>query len=576
MKLILRLLAAMLIALAIVAAWMWWNRPGRSDMADFAPADAIVYLESNSLVDIAEGVVKADAWKALSPYIANTGDQLPSPWLRRFTAWTGIGPTSGVILARAQVAVVMLDLGAREQGDTITIKPQAALLIETHTSRSRINSTVEQYLELFADKAYGQPTFARNNVGGTELLVWSAPGSDRRIVAAVDGSLVIVGNSESAVTVCLEVHRGQRPSLRQNNELQQIRAQLASDKALAFGFVSSAHAAQLISLGAPLLFGRSPGGLNFDRLISSSAPKVVGAAGWSAQPLAGGIEDRYLFSLQPTLIARLQPFFGTTNEKGLVSISPEELQSLTIYKFAEPLATWQAVQTALSSQLDALSAVIFTSLLKSALMPYGIENPEEFLRSVGPEVMTVRLKPSSQGATLIAQVRDESALRGLLSKTNLSNAGKNLIQEDRSAPSDTSDGAGGTTSTNFVNGYVVIGPERDVQRLSQMLFRPNTVPSDQLNQLYHFVPFTSSANVVTYANDAERIRNFILAIGRAQRQAGATTESSELDRAVESLPFAGTETVLTDRGLDRRTKSAFGQFSTLLPLLFPEHRSPNK
>ncbi|MCM3869467.1 MAG: hypothetical protein ND895_02050, partial [Pyrinomonadaceae bacterium] len=125
----------------VVAALLWWNRPQSSDMADYAPADALVYLECNSLLDVADAIAGTDAWKQLSPSSGTAPSQPPNRWLTRVIAWTGIGSTQTVILARAQLATVMLDLGAKEQGGNLTIRPEAAILIETHTSESRIRPT---------------------------------------------------------------------------------------------------------------------------------------------------------------------------------------------------------------------------------------------------------------------------------------------------------------------------------------------------------------------------------------------------------------------------------------------------
>src|SRR4030095_214923 len=117
---------------------------------------------------------------------------------------------------------------------------------------------------------------------------------------------VIVGNSERAVKTCLEVRRGQRPSLKNHPAMQQTPRQLTAADTLAFGFISSSNAARLFSLGAPLLFGRTPGDARFDRIIGTSASKVLAGIGWSARASLGGIEDKYLFSLQSSLVSRLQ------------------------------------------------------------------------------------------------------------------------------------------------------------------------------------------------------------------------------------------------------------------------------
>lgn len=535
-------------------------------MATYAPADTTVYLESNSLMDVAENMVNTDAWKALNPLGVKTVAQWKGPWLRRFSAWTGIGPTQGVILARAQVAMVILNLGAREQGETITIKPQAALLIETHTSKARMKATVEEALRRFAEQSYGQPAFNRNNFDSTELLVWTAPASDRQIVAAIDGSLVIVGNSEPVVRACLEVRSGSRPSLGNDQEMQKMRLRLGKDGALAFGFVSSAHAAQLLSLGIPLLFGRSPGGMNFERIIASSAPKIIGSVGWSSRQFEGGIEDRYLFSLQATIIDRLKPLFQTANARPpTFEVVPEDIHALTIYRFEDPSATWQGVQSALSSHLDTLSAILFTSFLKSALLPYGIENPETFLRLVGPEIMTARFKQDRESAILIAQIRDEPALRSILNKTIGRSPQKDeLGKKERPASSDT------RSTVDFVNGYVLIGSAEDVRSWSQVLRRSGETPTREFRKMTLVIPYASPACVVTYTNDSDRVRNFISAIARAQGNPLTVTESSEVQSTIEDLPFSVTETILDDHGVDRRTRSPFGQFGTLITLLFPE------
>ena len=161
---------------------------------------------------VADAIVVTDTWNKVKPFIGTASDNWTSSRTRRFIAFTGIGPTPAVILARAQVAMVMLDLGAREEGDTITLKPEAALLIETHTSAARIKTTVEGALGKFAERSYGKPTLKRIDINGNEFLSWTSPENNRQIVATIDGSLVIVANSERAVSACLEARRSQRPS----------------------------------------------------------------------------------------------------------------------------------------------------------------------------------------------------------------------------------------------------------------------------------------------------------------------------------------------------------------------------
>lgn len=549
----------------VVAALVWWNRPQSSDMANYAPADALVFLECNSLLDAVDAIASTDAWKDLSPLLGTNRIQPPHRWVTRVISWTGIGPTRTVILARAQLATVMLDLGAREQGETLTIKPEAAILIETHTAERRIRPTVEEALRLFAEKSYRQPTLKRSEVAGSEFLVWSAPTSERQIVATIDGTLVIIGNSERAVKTCLEVRRGQRPSLKTHPEMQQMRNHLAAADTLAFGFISSSNAARLSSLGLPLLFGRPPPETRFDRIIGTSASKVLAGVGWSSRVSSGGIEDHYLFSLQPPLVSRLQQHFRPTNTPiQVLETLPNEVHSVTVYRFDNPAATWQMLGTALSSQLDTLSAMLVSSLLKSALAPYGIEDPERFLNLVGPELSTVRLTRETDQSTLVAQVRDEASLRLLL----LGPDGRNL-KRNSMGEAELIEIPGKMIAVSFHKARVLIGPLADLQLHLQAAAGNHAAP-ERVEKLEHFLGRSNSGSVVTYTREADRVTKFVEAIARASGDTTAAHQSTELSRKIEQLPYSATETSLGDQGLERITRSSFGQFATLIPLLFPE------
>jgi hypothetical protein len=591
MKLLRWFLAIAFVVILVAAAWVWWNRPQSSDMADYAPADALVYLECNSLLNVVDAITGTDAWKELNPLSGTSGPQPPNRWLTRVIKWTGIGPIESVILARAQLATVMLDLGAREQGDTLTIRPEAAILIETHTAERRIRPAVEEALRLFAEKSYRQPSLRRAEVAGSELLIWSAPTSERQIVATIDGTLVIVGNSERAVKSCLEVRRGQRPSLKSHTELQAMRRHLTAADTLAFGFISSSNAARLFSIGAPLLFGRTPGDPRFDRIIAAGAAKVLAGVGWRSRVASGGIEDRYLFSLQSTLAARLQPDFrpATTPIK-VLDLLPNDVRSLSVYRFADPSLTWAAFGTTLSSQLDTLSAMVVSAVLKSALTPYGVEDPQKFLSLVGPEISTVRWTHETEQSTLVAEVRDEASLRRLLLGTDetgskLSSTG---VKHTSIGEAQLFETPGKSIAVSFFKGMVLLGPPADLQlylqsaATSSSTATSNLAGSEGVKKLEHFLPRSNSASVVTYTRENDQVLKFIQSISRASRGTTVTSEStaageppaaadpSELSRKVEQLPYSATETALGDDGFERTTRSSFGQFATLIPLLFPE------
>src|SRR5437868_11893210 len=84
----------------LLAAGLWWNRPRPVDMAAYAPADALIYLEANSLPDIFYGLASTEAWRTLAPVAGLKTDPTQISWFSRIAAWTGAGPSDVVVLSR--------------------------------------------------------------------------------------------------------------------------------------------------------------------------------------------------------------------------------------------------------------------------------------------------------------------------------------------------------------------------------------------------------------------------------------------------------------------------------------------
>jgi hypothetical protein len=555
-------------AFSIVAGWLLWVKPKQVDMSQYAPADSIIYLESNHPLEIAETVAGTDVWKSLGKVTGYKDTSHRNDWLQRFVAWTGIGPVESVILSRAQLAVVVTQLGTTEEGDTLRIRPEGAAIIETHTTESRIRAPAEQAIKTLAKMTYREPTLRRATIGGVEFIEWKGPERGRQIVAAILGSLIIVGNSEAAVQRCLDVTLHRRPSLQQDPELQRMRSQLVRDQSLTFGYVPDGNSARLLSVGVPLMLGRAEADSQLERLITASAPKVLGSVGWSSNAYMTGVEDRYLISLQATIVTRLKPYFGSGRVDPQVQrLIPPDLHSVTYYKFEDPVAAWQNLKTAISSQIDALSAIVFSSLLKSALLPYGIQEPEKFLAAVGGDVLTMRLDERGERSLLIARVRDSASLRELL----IGKMSKN-VRGVRIGNAEILEDSDAEIAVGFINEYVVVGHPLDVRRCADNAIPNVAVNEDKLRQMTFFVPLSTSANIVTYTNDADRVRKFIsavVALGGAK-----ALNPADVEQMVSSLPYSATETTLGERGLERTTRSPLGQFSTFLPLLVPEQPSP--
>ena len=350
----------------------------------------------------------------------------------------------------------------------------------------------------------------------------------------------------------------------------QMRLQLDEAHALTFGYVPRGNSARLLGVGVPLLLGHAPGDSNFQRLITSGAAKVFGSFGWTSRAYLTGIEDRYLIALQPSIIERLKPTFTTAKgDSQIQRVLPNDVYSVSSYRFAEPAAAWQSLKTSVSSQVDVLSAIVFSSVLKSALLSYGIDDADAFLGGADGELLTLQLDETDERAILIAGVRDRARLRELVT----GKFGMRRLNEPAGESETFKDGQG-EFMASFIDDFIVIGAAADVRRYVEGR-RANAaiLTTEKLRRMTSYVSSPDSASIVTYTDDSDRVRSFLSAMIVA---IGAQTPPGHLDEVLSGLPYSVTETTLGDRGIERSTRSPLGQFSTLLPLLIPERLAPTK
>ncbi|MFN2533346.1 MAG: hypothetical protein ABR555_18845 [Pyrinomonadaceae bacterium] len=558
MKWLRNLLVLLTLLLIIAIAFLWYNLPQQVDMAAYAPADSFAYLEFNSPSDIAQAIEANETWKKLAPIIG-FAPRPESRWMAKI-ARAGLAPAESVVFTRAQVAIVVVGLNTTESGETLRIKPDAAIIVETHTAQWRIKSAVLKAANQLAAFAYGQSTCSERT-GDAGFIDCTSSTPDRKLIVAIDGSLVVVGNSDNAVRACLEARHGSRPTLAKNSELARMRSSIGSDKALAFGFISSANSARLFSWLTPLLLGKVPGDEQFEKLLAVSASKILRGIAWSSTASSIGVEDRFLFSLEPEVVSRLEPAFDVTqNQHDFWKFVPQDLRSLTIYRTQNPASGWTALDEAMSFKLDALSAVVFSSLLKTGLSVYGVENPKELLARLVPPVVTFRTNSSSSGGSvLVGRVANEKELRDDLARS--------IFPSDRGQ---TVDGTGSDIQLGkeftalLVSGFVLVGKTEDVRACALAIRNQHvTNATDRIIRYSN----DNSAAITTFADDESRIISFANVIA-SLRHGPMSVEKQDGVRSVASAAgFSVSDTTLTSTGIQRTTRSTFGQFSTLVSLL---------
>src|SRR5215467_4976328 len=158
MRLLRIVLIVILLGILTAGFLLWLNVPGKVDLAEYAPADALVYVEFNDLADVARAIQHTDVWQATAPITQNK----PANPNRLFTAaaQARVAPIDRVLFARTQVALVVVGLNTAEQDNTLKVRPEIARIAETHTAGWRTRPVMMDVVRRLANFAYGTSSCA--------------------------------------------------------------------------------------------------------------------------------------------------------------------------------------------------------------------------------------------------------------------------------------------------------------------------------------------------------------------------------------------------------------------------------
>jgi hypothetical protein len=231
---------------------------------------------------------------------------------------------------------------------------------------------------------------------------------------------------------------------------------------------------------------------------------------------------------------------------------------------------WELLLAGISSQLDVVSAVMFTTSFRALLTPYGIDDPTPFLKAIKPDLLTVRLDSQADRAVLIAGIASQDDLRKIISRQFGAGAKSEKVGEVDLVTSEDDESAAG-----FAGDYFLLGAPDDVKRCLAARANKNTLiaSSAKLESLTHYFEKPSTAIIITFAKDVDRTRALLASL--AAIKGSPLTPSPNLDQTIEGLPYAVTETTLGDGGFEKRTRSDFGQFGFLISYLAPKTSQTN-
>ena len=495
------------------------------------PADALVYLESTDLGEALEAITSNSKFQQLARKKPN------------------LSALGGVKLAVAIVGFEASEEKVTDEDTIINLQPHFVAVAETNAWSWQTKAFVKDRLGQFLTKAYGgtiELEVVTRNDG--EFYVWTSR-EGQKTFALQQGSLVYFGNDEAAIERCLSVKRGETPSIASAGKIP-------DGERLAFGYISEDGVGQIGNLIGIQLAKSTGEDADVQSFVATVLPQIfrnsAKEVSWTSAKTEAGIEDKITVALDnesATVFSEtLVPTQATAD--GLTGFVPESAATATRYLLRDPQVAWRSVVLTAGKKTDSTSGTLLVAFSGSVFEPYGIEDPESFLSSVGSPILTVELTADTEDAVVIAPIKDAAKVRSAIAREiNFDRAAERQFDADVWRSED------GELAVGIVNNIIVSGDAQTVLKcLEARSARANVANETEFSRQFG----SSDAVAVTVANDRESARKLV-------------SMFSEINEPAEPVMFLSRiETRFNRNGIERRVVSDFGWIGAIIVQLVQE------
>jgi hypothetical protein len=355
----------------------------RVELRSLAPAETLIYMETNDLGEIAKSLSDSQAWKEFATSTPN------------FSQLYGV-----------QTAIAISGFETSESIVSLNIKPKFVMILDTNSFETTTKTVVETQITKFLADAKLEKTGDKS--------VWTTK-DNRNIYAVTVGSIAFIGNDESLIESCLQTQRGEKPSLLQNDTLSKLR----EEKPLAFGYVSSDGVKELSNFaGIKLAIDTSEEDLVrsfIAKILPDFLQKSVTEISWKANKNTIGIEDKFFVKLNPDVANALNDSLQKSSETvNLNAYVPATVYTATSYTFASPNIAFQGLVKIIKSQTDEASGNIIEKFSNLSLQAYGVNDTRTFFENVENQIITAQFDEDGEQSVVIAKIKDEKKLKATI------------------------------------------------------------------------------------------------------------------------------------------------------------------
>lgn len=577
--------AALVVAFAGLTYWLTRPRP-YVDMARFAPATASLFIELDSLPDLAEGLTESDAWARLGKPVGLSSQLDYAGPLSELLGRLEMGPDDAVVLGRSQFAVVVTSVtagpgvsDATGDPDGLVVRPRFALVVKTHSGADTAQRLARERLPALARKAYGAgaPIAEIGGPGGS-ITVAQGPSPDRKMVWAVHEDVVVLGNDIDGVRGVVDAATSRVPALAGSLLLERARAHVRADGAIVFAFAAAPAGGDVVGLTLGSLASVAPDpdaeGTDATRPSPPVAGLVSGISKGAAQAVgyAGRFEEgRFVERMATIFTTRMadalsQSVVATEGESQALALVPEGTDEVNVVRIQRPGETIDGLLTALSGSVDVTVSATVTQLAIASRRSFGATAADTLAPLIGDEVAFVDFGQGEPVAAIF-EARDAAKLLPVVARY-LSEDGARTVSEPYGGFEILTSSLGDGRAVAFIGRFVVYATRDQLVRMIDA--RSSGNGSDpELRRVLATAPAPILATARTDDRDAAELLLALSAAFRTSDGSADILEREDVLSARRGIPRSTSRWDLRDGVLVVETRSAVG-FLSILASMLPE------
>ncbi|MFY9553596.1 MAG: hypothetical protein WAV20_11115 [Blastocatellia bacterium] len=543
-------------------------------MASYVPAGALAFVEIDSLSDVVDGLTGTTAWRELAPVLGLSSQLRQVGLVGDLIGRTGLGPDEAVVAGRAQFAVAITgvesDTGETEQGPYLHLRPDFALIVETHSKPETAARLVRERASLIAERIFGLPILKDSeDYSGSEVLAFQGPEPHRQLVASAVGSVILIANRKDAIKLCLDAIQGRTASLAEDQALKQMGPEI-NRGASVFAYVTAAGIQRLTTLWPVFLAGRpsTPETSNqFSDLLEHLSKQSLLGLLYAADFESGGVREKYLTVLRPLVAEALSESLKPASASSVESLPlvPRTIESITLVKVERAGEMPERVLKQLAPAVDLVAGVALREFVISLRQQYALEPTESLGDSVGNEIALVNFGNDQPSAMLI-RVNDRSRLIPVVKKYLAQKGAPVSIEEDFGADVLVSSDDE-RNSAAFVAEFLVLGTRDQIHSIIETSSKHDGI--DNQERLGERLAHPYNGSIVSYRRNDDSGK-LMLAISKIMRVTDGSNELLERDaarKALDRLPPSISFTEFRNYGIYAESHSAVGNFGAIGALI---------